>query len=113
MILRLLIFRASINYAATATTIKINNNLKSYFYCKNPAKKSPGMRFWISWGEQHTHNDLREILNVLKINISNEIVFGKNGDTAIEIPLSNLIGSDLYKKFLLAITEKFIERNTV
>ena len=105
--------KASINYAATATTIKINNNLKSYFYCKNPAKKSPGMRFWISWGEQHTHNDLREILNVLKINISNEIVFGKNGDTAIEIPLSNLIGSDLYKKFLLAITEKFIERNTV
>ena len=102
---------ARINYTATATTIKTNKQ-NSYFYCKNPAKKSPGMRVWVNWGEQYTHEDTREILQSIKVDVTDEIVFGKNGEIILEITLSKLVGAELYKKFLLAIAEKFIERNS-
>jgi len=104
------VINGRINYAATATTIKTNDP-NIYLYCKNPAKKSTGMRFWISWGEQFTHKDLKDILSRMEIKIEDEIVFGKTGGAAIEISLGNLLGSELYRQFILIVIEKFIERN--
>jgi RNA polymerase sigma-70 factor (ECF subfamily) len=104
-------YGGSINFASTATTIKLPGAPHGFwFYCKNPAKKMQGMRMWISWGPAHTYEDMSSIMKDLKIEENDEMVVNKNGGYIFEIKLSQLLGKDKYSEFLIAIMNKLFSR---
>jgi len=100
----------SINFAASATTIKVPRKEKDsvYVYCKNPAKKSPAMRIWVKWGPS-THSDIKEYEKSHNLNFEQEVGLNPGGGIVIEIKLLNKIGAAAYQNLLRYITQKVIE----
>jgi hypothetical protein len=100
----------SINFAASATTIKVPKKEKDsvYLYCKNPAKKSPAMRIWVKWGPT-THSDIKEYEKSHNLNFDEEVVLNTGGGILIEIKLLNKIGAAAYQDLMSFIAEKVVE----
>lgn len=104
----------SINFAASATTIRLPRKEKDsvYFYCKNPAKKSPAMRMWVKWGAQ-THADVKAFISEHGLSVDQEISFGDGGGIVVEIKLLTKLGANVYNDFLKMITTKVVEFSKV
>ncbi len=104
----------SINFAASATTIRLPRKEKDsvYFYCKNPAKKSPAMRMWVKWGAQ-THADVKAFISEHGLSVDQEISFSDGGGIVVEIKLLTKLGANVYNDFLKMITTKVVEFSKV
>lgn len=104
----------SINFAASATTIRLPRKEKDsvYFYCKNPAKKSPAMRMWVKWGTQ-THADVKSFISEHGLSVDQEISFSDGGGIVVEIKLLTKLGANVYNDFLKMITTKVVEFSKV
>lgn len=104
----------SINFAASATTIRLPRKEKDsvYFYCKNPAKKSPAMRMWVKWGRQ-THADVKAFISEHGLSVDQEISFSDGGGIVVEIKLLTKVGANVYNDFLKMITTKVVEFSKV
>lgn len=104
----------SINFAASATTIRLPKKEKDsiYFYCKNPAKKSPAMRMWVKWGS-NTHADVQAFFSAHALTVDQEISFSDGGGIVVEIKLLNKVGANVYNEFLTMITHKVVEFSKV
>lgn len=104
----------SINFAASATTIRLPRKEKDsvYFYCKNPAKKSPAMRMWVKWGTQ-THADVKAFISEHGLSVDQEISFSDGGGIVVEIKLLTKLGANVYNDFLKMITTKVVEFSKV
>lgn len=100
-------WNAQINFAGTASTLKIANKKDSHWiYWKNPAKKSHGMKIWIKWGEQ-TWNEIQTICNDFAINANDEITQQEGGGLVLELKLASILDAKKYEEFLIRVVDCF------